>query len=306
MYIRKRFKILNECEIAELLGEERHYPSFLDKFRTDVIEEFIRNLEQMTEEHVTAKTFNVTVDNEYCHTIVFNVKLNVGEDVFDRDNYKLSYYNNSGLKDGKLENPVINTIFPVDDEWYTLFDLCRAYLMHELTHLYDDWMRIKNGKGNLCFDDKVNVANSIKDIGETFNSEFAKAFCNMLYMTTKSEEQAFMSELLSELFAIGCTEVNYREKMKETVPYMNIRNAKKNLVKAVNECDYGEIFMVMSIVKRKNLRIGFDFDLKNETALREKLIRWAELAEDRFLKRYYSVVGYYLECGKKTVLIKEV
>ena len=23
MYIRKRFKILNECEIAELLGEER-------------------------------------------------------------------------------------------------------------------------------------------------------------------------------------------------------------------------------------------------------------------------------------------
>ena len=300
---RKVFMLLNECEIAELLAEERHYPSFLDGFKNDVKDKFNKKLNSMLKEGVRESVFEISVQCEYCDKIRFDVTLTPSDKVSDLTLYSMHYRNESEFKDGKIQLPEMECNFPFDEKKNeTNIILCDVFLTHELTHLFDDWMALKNGKESIFFDNVSLEKDNLAFFGKFQNNGFAKAFSDLIYMANRIEECAYLSEVFSELAYYGCNNKNCHEKMKETLAYGNMVDAKNNFDNELSSADFPIIKVCLNMVKYvlKKLRIKYCGD--NEKWQRNELKLWAERVFRRYMQRYYSIVGYYLDCKTKNTI----
>lgn len=303
MYIRKRFMLLNECEIAELLGEERHYPSFLDNFKDDVKDKFNKKLNSMLKERIRKSVFEIDVQSEYCDKIMFDVTIIPTDTLHDLTKYSMSYRNESEFKDSKIQLPEIVCNLPYDERKNEMnIILCDVFLTHELTHLFDDWMALKNGKKSIFFDNVPSVNYNLAFFGKFQNNGFAKAFSDLIYMANRIEERAYLSEVFSELAYYGCNDKNCQEKMKETIAYRNMVDAKNNFDNELSSADFPVIKVCLNMVKDvlKKLRIKYCGD--NEKWQRNELKLLADRVFRRYMQRYYSIVGYYLECKTKNTI----
>ena len=298
-----KFILLNEMEVGRLLGEERHYPSFLDGFKSDVISKFKAVVSKMMDECETRKSFDIEVDSEYCKRIEFDVELVPDNNSFDVSGFDFRYSNESEFVDGKIDKPKIECVIPYQKK-YKESDLSMAevFLTHELTHLFDDLMALKNGKDSIFFDN-VNLGKERLEILNSLNgSMFARALADMVYMANRIEERAYLSEVFSELAYYGCNEKNCQEKLKETLAYKNIRNAKDNFDEALDYADFKEITACLNLIRKIMPKLRIKDCGNNNRWQRKELALWADRVERRYLKRYYSTVGYYLDTKKNNTI----
>lgn len=292
-------RLINEVQYANMfLNEERHYPKFLDSFKSEVLIKLAKEIEYHTKLGFYNFVTYIEVNCEYCDKIDFNVKLNCGEDIKDSKKYSATYFNKyNQLLNGKVYNPKITLICPFDGKTTDYFkvDYC---VSHELTHLYDDWMSLRNGKDNITqipknIDSTVFVRNMI-------NSQIPlyKGMGMLCYMSLKVEKQAFLSQTINELKGLGCNSSNYKDKIKETVFYGNVNKSYKLFCDDIETCD--DIMLerinmwLFQNVPKANIPKYNPINF-NCSVYREKLKAWADNVFHQLMKYFGSIVSYYLD-----------
>lgn len=287
-----------ETYVGVFLTEERHYPKFLDALKNDVINKLNEKISLFIGTNIFNFKFEIETQSEYCDKISFEVNLKPNEDINDNRNYTAYYYNESGiLSNGKLQKPKITVICPVmgGKTNYSTIAFC---LSHELTHLYDDWFRLKNGKESISMAE-INVSSNafIQNIMR-FGGNLYKGIGVLCYMSLKVERQAFLSQTVQELDGLECTPMNYKEKLKQTTFYGNLSKSYKMFKKGLSEATNGELWNLNVWIYQNFPKVKIpkcENKIFNYKTYRDKLNNWAENIYNQLMKRYYSVVSYYVD-----------
>lgn len=259
------------------INEERHYPKFLDGLKNNVIKNIIWHMERVKDTNLTHFSYEIDVETKYVDNILIDITLQHGLNINEKHNYNAYYYNvNGNLLNNKLNKPQIIISCPFDGN-STNYSILKYCVSHELTHMYDDWVRLINYKEGINYD-KRNVSSTLfvqKCMG--LGTEFYKGVGGLCYMSLKVEKQAFLSQTVQELDGLGCNLYNYREKMKETVFYNNLTKSYKMFMSGVDRCTDNELIafnkFIFSNFPQSNIP-KYDIKKLNPKAYRNKLIEW--------------------------------
>lgn len=288
--------------------EERHYPSFLDSLKNIVIQNIIHHIEMTKNAEVTHFIYEINVETKYVDNIVIDISLQYGEDINEKHNYNAYYYNVNGeLVNNKLNKPQIIISCPFDGK-STNYSILKYCVSHELTHMYDDWVRLTNFKEGINFNKKnVSTTLFVQKCME-FGSEFYKGIGGLCYMSLKVEKQAFLSQTIQELEGIGCDPYNYRNKMKETVLYNNLTKSYNMFMYGINKCTDSELVNFNSFVflnfPQSNIP-KYDIRNLNSKLYRNKLIKWGDNVYYKVMHSYNVVISYYVDKMKDKLLEKK-
>lgn len=292
-------RIINEGQYANLfLNEERHYPKFLEPFKSKICMELNKEIYNHTKIKEYSFSYDSKIENEYCNTIKFSVFLDNEGDINDRTKYISTYYNPYGkLVDDKLYNVEININCPYDGKCvdYMILDYS---INHELTHLYDDWINLKNGNTSISHNEKIVASTNFLRQMIGYNNELFKGVGYLCYMSLKAERKAFAAQTIGELKSLGCNTFNYKEKIKETVFYNNITKAYKMFCNGINNVDLTSLCQINWFLFYKARTVNIPkYDPQNLDCdgYIEKLKRWADNIYHQTMKLYGSVVSYYID-----------
>lgn len=290
--------VITESQYRYLLGENLHYPRFLKSLNNE-LSTFVRNkingmlVNGITDKKYFFKSKNI---NEYFDSIEININLYNGE-CNNIKNYVAEYYNGERLVDNKLTDASITFKLPIKGELnLTWLDYA---VNHEIIHLYDDWVGLKNGNEPLSLQKRFKIGNDIKYYyNQPLIGEIFKYLSNIVYLKNKCEMKSFVGQTYQELKSIGCTLDNFREKVKETISYNNYKKAVEQFRIELSKMDEFELEEFNEIVfnrfKGVNIPIlnpsSFDDNL-----LRTKLNRWVERCYHDFMVRYGGIVQCYLD-----------
>lgn len=294
-----RINLINEEQFHDIfLTEKMHYPEFLDKLKGDVSVSVFTHIQDMIKRGQIVDSLTVKCDCEYTDNLTINITILYGEDPMDEKAHVANYINtNDKLIDGKLINPKINLTVPAEENKVN-YSLLRYVLSHELTHLYDDWMSIKNGNGNIC----ANLVNmdttSLVNRELKINDSPIKGIAYLAYVSLKTERQAFLSQTIQELEHLKCGTSNYREKSKETQLYKSIQKAYNEAMDFLTTSDDNALTTLSKYISTFYPKTNIPkIQEKNADidGYRKKLITWAERTNHSTLKRYGSVIQYYID-----------
>ena len=291
--------IINENQYRFLfLNEERHYPEFLDKLKFDTSIGIYRHLRDMVDSGTTHDVFRLDLKCEYADSILVDAKTSPGNDLHDIKSYSAKYFNNNPvLKNGKIDNPVLTILCPVVNGLIDLMTIMYV-VSHEITHLYDDWMSIKNGKGCLCANETIVKTSEFLEYASTNGNILLKDMAFLSYMSLKTEKQAFLSQTVQELEALGCTMWNYKDIMKKTSLYRNTDISYKNIVKYVRVLTPLQLETINELIVTQYQSANLpkmkltSFDPDN---YRNKLLKWSNGVHKDIMRRYGSVLAYYVD-----------
>lgn len=297
--MKQQIRLINEVQYADMfLNEERHYPKFLDNLKMSVM----RVVETEIEKSVKNGLYNfetvIKIESEYCNEIDVKITLNPYGDINDRLQYQASYYNdNNSLQNGKLICPQLTIMCPFMNNRTDYFRLYYI-LAHELTHLYDDWKSLKCGKNSILLHqrnyDTVLFSQRLLKIGGDLNQGIGM----LSYLSLKVERQAFLSQTIQELKGLGCTQFNYKDKMKETVFYGNLIKSYRLFYNGLSNVDNEYLISLNKwIIKRFPKASIPKYDIKtfNTEQYKQRLIKWANNIYHQTMKYYGSVVSYYID-----------
>jgi hypothetical protein len=295
----KKIRTINEAQYANMfLNEERHYPKFLDNIKSKVFN-FV--FDEITNCIKTRKhTFQTVmkIDCEFCDEIMFNIVLHEGLDAEDRRQYKAYYINNyCQLYNGKIYKPQITIDIPINNKWTNYF-MVDYSIAHELTHLYDDWIRMKEGKESISVNYRnAENTNSVNYLLSS-DGELYKGIGVIAYLSLKVERKAFLSQTVQELKGLGCNQFNYKEKLKETTLYNNLTKGihmfHNGLQKTNSDVLYALNAELMSTYPKSNIP-KCDIKTFNYDDYVKKLTEWVNNVYHQTMKRYGSVVSYYVD-----------
>lgn len=280
------------------LNEERHYPKFLDKLKEDVSVAIGKHVLEMMKKKIHCDIFEFTPESAYVNKITIDLTMLENGDISDQRAYEAYYFNNDPkLVDGKLKNPSLTVSFPVKDEKFD-YMLIRFRVSHEITHLYDDWNSIRLGHGCICSYSKNSDTVEFLRRANNVGGGLFKDIAILSYMSLKTEKQAFLSQTIQELEALNCNPWNYKDKLKKTTLYHNIKESYENAVNGISSSNDEQLSLinhfVMTIVPNASmpkLNIG-DF---NGKIYKSMLIKWAKHTYHTLMKSYGSIIQYYLE-----------
>lgn len=295
--------VINEQQYKDfLLNEEMHYPRFLDELKEEVSNFVYNNIIEKLQNKQTTFVFSEAVTCPYTSEIIFDVKINLDGDVSDKRQYRCQYYNGRDeLKQGKINNPKIYVNIP-SKNGIILYPFLKIALSHELTHLYDDWVCLSNGKQSINRL-RQNV-DTTRLLGHSLQTgEPLYKFVSILaYMELKYERQAFLSQTVQELEAIGCNQYNFREALKKTPMYSNLKKGYDGLLDTIYKTDDYDLkrcndfvmyFSPKANIPKINTGVFSPKDYKN------RILTWAERIYHKSMKFYLSIVHYYVERCKE-------
>lgn len=290
---------INENQYHSLfLDEERHYPKFLDNLKFNVSCKIYERLNDMIGGEVYKNTFTLPVDCEYVDEILVGATITVGGDLTDPKSYTARYFNNDpNLVFGKVHKPVLIISCPSSDGKIDLMTLTYV-LSHELTHLYDDWVSISNGNGCISANDTISDTTSLIGLESIPDNTILKDIAFLSYMSLKTEKQAFLSQTVQELKALDCTMWNYKEVIKKTTLYNNVYKAHKNFTEAIENLDSEQLYDICKYItdNHPNANVPqMSLNVFNPEKYKIKLMKWADKNYKDIMKRYGSVVSYYLD-----------
>ena len=294
-----KIRQINEVQYADMfLNEERHYPKFLDKLKMDVTHAVDEEIDKRTKDKQYHFNTNININSEYCDEINIDVTLNTNMNINDKCQYQASYYNeNNCLQNGKLNCPQLRIVCPYVDRRINGFKLYYV-IAHELTHLYDDWKRLKCGKESiLLYPQNMDTISFLQEMIR-IGTSLTKGIGMLSYLSLKVEQQAFLSQTIQELKQIGCTQFNYRDKLKETVFYGNLIKSYGLFCNSLNNApNKGLTDLNKWIINNFPKASVPKYDIKafNIEQYRQKLMRWADNIYHQTMKKYGSVVSYYVD-----------
>ena len=238
------------------------------------------------------------VDCEYCNEIIFDIILRDGLDIDDRRLYRAFYVNNyNQLHNGKLYKPQITIDIPLNNGRTNYFRVDYS-ISHEITHLYDDWMRMVEGKESVSMNTKNAETTNVVNYLLNYDNELYKGIGVIAYLSLKVERQAFLSQTVQELKGVGCNQFNYKEKLKETVLYNNLTKGYRMFCHGMENTNGDELYAlnanIISTYPQSNIP-KCDVKVFNVMEYRQKLIKWVTNTYHQTMKRYGSVVQYYID-----------
>lgn len=291
--------LINEVQYRSMfLNEERHYPKFLDNLKDDVSIAIGNHAIEMIKHKKLNDTFVFHSESKYVKNITIKITINENGDISDPKSYSAFYFNRDPkLIDGKLNNPTLTVSFPFKGKKFD-YMYVRFRVAHEITHLYDDWNSIRLGHGCICSYPNNNDTTEFLRRADNLGNDLFKDIAMMSYMSLKTEKQAFISQTIQELESLKCNQRNYREKLKKTTLYGNIRTSYENVVNGISSAEDQQLYLInyyiMGIVPNASVP-KLNTDDFNAIRYRSMLIKWAKRTYHTLMKSYGSVVQYYLE-----------
>lgn len=281
-----------------VLFEERHYPKFLDSFKKVVIDKIINLINYNSRRNIFSFMDSIMVENEYCNNILISITINPNGEITDEKAYNAYYYNQyDELYDGKIYNPIIIVNCPCHNGEVNC-DIIRYCVSHELTHLYDDWQALSNGKCSLVRQDRIVDSNNLVKNLMNSNDKFEKGMGFLIYLSLKTEQKAFLSQTVQELESNGCDKYNYIHKMKLTALYRNITKSYKTFYDGIINSDDKKLLEFNNIIfnsfPKSNIP-KYDIKSLNIEKYKKTLYGWADRLYRKIIKNYGSVVSYYLD-----------
>ena len=292
-------RLINEVQYCDMfLNEERHYPKFLDNLKTTVFNFVFAEIKNCIKNKRWEHQTRMDVDCDYCSEIIFNIILRDGLDIDDRRLYRAFYVNNyNQLYNDKLYKPQITIDIPINNGQTNYFRVDYS-ISHELTHLYDDWMRMTDGKESVSMNNKNAETTNVVNYLLNYNNELYKGIGVVAYLSLKVERRAFLSQTIQELKGLGCNQFNYKEKLKETVLYNNLTKGYRMFCNGMKNTNSDELYAlnanIISTYPQSNIP-KCDVKLFNVTEYSRKLIKWVTNIHHQTMKKYGSVVLYYIE-----------
>lgn len=282
----------NECR--KLLHEKQHRMDFLNPLKQEIFEFVWGRLKRMVSSEIYENEFLFSNDNQYFDILKIQVKIN--KNIITQNDTDGAYFNNRELVDGKIPMPIIK----IYTGYYINPDEIMGTIDHEITHLYDDWIWQKSGHEPLLKTrDRLNNVNFIDIVMDGDDEEyevddFVKSIAYCIYLADKSEQNAFINQTVTELNSLGANRSNIHDKMKETNAYQMYTKTLSTLKNVLsNHGDYYVSQMYTHLVNQFG-EIALPKPKKTES-YKQTLISWVENICRMFLKRYYSIVQYYID-----------
>ena len=189
---------------------------------------------------------------------------------------------NSELKNNKIENCQLNISFVICKN-KIITSYFQNYIMHEVTHLYQKYMQLLNGK-NINITNLYKLSNDLKVDSNEIISNISKC----IYYSHKFEQDAFASQLYSFIMNDKDKPIEWLYNHSETKQiYDFIKNVQINL----HQWDDNKIKQIENVY-------GQYFKTNNIKEYLNKLL-------DKTLKRYKRKFNNVYERIKEDLKIKE-
>lgn len=280
-----------------LIGERLHRMEFMESLQEDIfnfIKSFIEN------KPIGEYKIIYDKENDYFNKLNIFIKISANENN-KQTKINGNYYNESGLIGGKIDSPIliINISQALNEENNNSF--LETVVVHETTHLYDDWQRMRNGHKPIVIDNSLSrkneiAANLIKNYRGLLNTI---GWC--IYLDFFVENNAFVNQSIAELKRLNANKENVRAKIKSTIAYRNYKKIKIDINYYLNRESNEDLMVINNFVINNNLnKIVPCLDLDNFDCnlYKTKLLNWTDAIFNRFIRRYAGIVIYYIEKQK--------
>lgn len=282
----------NECR--KLLHEKQHRMDFLNPLKQEIFDFVWERLKRMVNSEMFDNEFLFSNDNQYFELLKIQIKIN--KNIANPSDTDGGYFNNRELVDGKIPMPIIK----IFTGYHIKSDEIMNTIDHEVTHLYDDWIWQKSGHEPLLKTkdrlNNVNFLNTVWDGGddEFEIDEFIKSIAYCIYLADKSEQHAFLNQTVTELNSLGANRANIHTKMKETSSYQMYTKTLSILKDVLSKHSDNYVNQTYSYLVNQFGEITIPKPKQTES-YKQTLISWIENICRMFLKRYYSIVQYYID-----------
>jgi hypothetical protein len=282
----------NECR--KLLHEKQHRMDFLNPLKQEIFDFVWERLKRMVNSEMFENEFLFSNDNQYFELLKIQIKIN--KSITNPSDTDGGYFNNRELVDGKIPMPIIK----IFTGYHIKSDEIMNTIDHEVTHLYDDWIWQKSGHEPLLKTkdrlNNVNFLNTVWDGGddEFEIDEFIKSIAYCIYLADKSEQHAFLNQTVTELNSLGANMANIHTKMKETSSYQMYTKTLSILKDVLSKHSDNYVNQTYSYLVNQFGEITIPKPKQTES-YKQTLISWIENICRMFLKRYYSIVQYYID-----------
>lgn len=282
----------NECR--KLLHEKQHRMDFLNPLKQEIFDFVWERLKRMVNSEMFENEFLFSNDNQYFELLKIQIKIN--KSIPNPSDTDGGYFNNRELVDGKIPMPIIK----IFTGYHIKSDEIMNTIDHEVTHLYDDWIWQKSGHEPLLKTkdrlNNVNFLNTVWDGGddEFEIDEFIKSIAYCIYLADKSEQHAFLNQTVTELNSLGANRANIHTKMKETSSYQMYTKTLSILKDVLSKHSDNYVNQTYSYLVNQFGEITIPKPKQTES-YKQTLISWIENICRMFLKRYYSIVQYYID-----------
>lgn len=299
-----------------LINEANHFPSFLYHYAKDLMNKSLRGVIKgmviFGDTHWDYYFY--PSDKTYADKIHIEIELYQCDDIFDERNYYGEYFGTK-FEEGKVQDANISLKIPVSRHNTIYEPYIFSATLHETEHLYDDWMDFKNGSSGLLAKRKIYQTSLAfidyrKPSGE---DDLKSAIGKIGYLSNYSEQKAFVTQTYAELERLKCSRENFRNVLKQTIPYRNYIKIRDNFMTLIENADIEDLLSLNKDVYDRFPSSSipkFDYHNKNLSTssvniykkkmiyverYRKKLMIWSETVLNEFMKRMYGVVFQYLE-----------
>lgn len=291
-------KTLTVDECKTMLSEKLHRNTETNQLKERLSEYVCAQIDAMFRYGRTSGVFDFSLENPWFQTLKVKISVGHGKNLDPRRMCSAQYYNGSGFdRESRLENPEMSVTVQVSsDGWYPKQWL-EACISHEVTHLYDDWKWMNLGHESLCVSPKHTGEAELMAAGDMYGIGLLKTIGFGCYLSSESEENAFIGQVCEELKMLGAKRRNVSKKLKSTSSYRNYKKFGIDMKHYINKCDESTAKTVNELISNwfdksgvPYIRNGFDFSVFSE-----KMLKWAENIRMHFMKRYCGAVQYYLD-----------
>lgn len=306
-------RYISDREIRNyLLKESQHYPEFLEPIAEDVFRCAMNLFAEWTKgtEQGIIKSY-VLAANKFFNTVTIEFN-GVPSDALDEKRLLASYLPGARISDGKLSNIRIRIICPVCRDINTgkLFideGGLRFRLSHEIEHAYDDWQELRQSKESITSKPMACGNNALFRDFRGQEEPLMDACGWLCYLSYFSEQKAFATETFSELSNLRANKRNINEKVRQCAGYRNYTAIENKLVPVIQHAELGELLRLNIFLHNDRYRASAipKINCKNKPTAEEyenyrnKLISWARKVEKSFLRKFFGVVGFYLDKKKE-------
>lgn len=299
-----------------LINEANHFPRFLYRYAKDLMNNSLMDMinRMLIFGDMYLDYYFSPSDRIYADKIHIEIELYQCDVIFDERNYYGEYFGTK-FDEGKIQDANISLKIPVSKRNTIYEPYIFSATLHEIEHLYDDWMDFKNGGSGILANRKIyQTSLAFTDYRKPSGKDDLKSAVGKIgYLSNYSEQKAFVTQTYAELERLKCSRENFRNVLKQTIPYRNYIKIRNDFMTLIENADVEDLLSLNKDVYDRFPSSSipkFDYHNKNLSAssadrykkkmvyierYRKKLISWSEKVLNEFMKRMYGVVFQYLE-----------
>lgn len=286
------------------LNETQHVPEFLNSFREEICQKVIEETSQkLSKGEDVCRVVVYPTDNTFVECIFFSITFNQGR-YNDSRKFIGGYLDKRSMFDGERFNICqIAISVPVSTGNGGIaisHEAFKVVIEHELDHVFWDWKerlsKMKKGKPPIPVTSRTDVS-AVNTLYKS-NNPLLYEIGALAYLTMKCEENAFSSTLFTELKIVSLDKENYQTTSRQTTYYRTMHETFLKFKEHMNLLTEKELKEINDTIKNKYKQSGvpcFSREIFNSEEYRDTLIKWGDNLYRSFLKRYDSIVSYYLD-----------